>query len=695
MKGRTFLRALRRGGGLLLLGAAYLPIHRLLAAERAGPAGTATVSIADAGLGVLQAGTALALLAGLALAALVPLHRVERALSRAAAWIRAPGAAAWGAGVFVVTLALSLATSLGVHRGLPRLLDEMVQLLHARVLTSGALALPMPEPAAVVLVQNSLLTPAGWVSIYPPGHTVLLAAGLLGGAVWAVGPLLLSVTTLFSFLAMDSLLPSAPVTTRVASLSIAGSPFLLLLGSGYLSHGSAAAAAAIAFWAAIKAWQEGPAWAVFAGAAFGFMVTSRPWIGLALGGSLVAGTWLCAWWREGRSPAWLAARLALGALGSAPFALGLLAYGHRVFGSPTRLGYDVAFGPAHGLGLHPDPWGNVYGLREAIGYTAADLSTLGLRLLETPLSAVGVVGAFLMLAPRLSLPTRFLLVWALVPVGANALYWHHGQHMGPRMLFESGPAWLALAAISAVGLIRGGVDPGLPEGANRPRGRSLFRGTMFWTFLIGIVGGVSTLAPSRIGGEGWSADGLARSTIPEIPSADPGPTVIVVHGTWANRVASRLVASGMRRDSVETALRQNDLCRVHLYAEARARRAAPLPLLDLVPRPGMPPDLRAVETPWGVRVRLDGNELPPECLRELGSDRYGVIELAPLLWQLPFPGTSDDLILARDLGPDGNRVIAEAYPDARPLVLGMSRLGEPPRLLPYDEAMSDLWGGAP
>ena len=109
----------------------------------------------------------------------------------------------------------------------------------------------------------------------------------------------------------------------------------------------------------------------------------------------------------------------------------------------------------------------------------------------------------------------------------------------------------------------------------------------------------------------------------------------------------------------------------------------------------MPSDLEAAEMPWGVRVRFDGNELRPECLRELGSDRFGVVELAPLLWQFPFPGTSDDLILARDLGPVGNRAIAEAYPDARPLLLGMPRLGEPPRLLPYDEAMSNLWGGAP
>lgn len=694
MRPEQLLRGIRRGGGVLLLGASYLPIHRLLTAERAGPAGVATVSIADADLALVQTGTVVALLAGLVLATVIPSRYMRGSLANLAARIRAPSRRVWGGAVFTLALVLSLATARAVHQGLPRLLDEMVQLLHARVLASGALALPLPEPVAAFLVQNSVLTSAGWTSIYPPGHTVLLAAGFLVGAAWAVGPILLASTVLFTYLALDRLYPTETATVRIASLAVAASPFLLLLGSGYLSHGSAAAAAAVAFWAALRAWHGRSAWALLAGASFGLMVTSRPWMGLVLGGSLVAGTLACAWWRDGRSVGWLGWRMALAALGSLPFALAMFAYGTSVFGAPMRLGYDVAFGPAHGLGFHPDPWGNLYGLREALAYTAADLSTLGLHLFETPVSAVGIVGAFFLLSPGLSFQTRLLSVWALAPVAANALYWHHGQHMGPRMLLEAGPAWSALTVIAAAGLIRGGTDPGLPTGAPVAP-RSLLSATAFWTLAAALVTGLALLAPSRIGGESWSADGLARSTVPAFEAGGDTPTIVFVHGTWANRVASRLAAAGMRRDSVETAVRQNDLCRVQQYAEARARGVQPLPVLDLEPRPGTPVGLTALEMPWGVRVRLEGEDMPPECLRELRSDRRGVVELAPLLWQLPFPGTGGHVLLARDLGPEENRTLIEAHAGARVLLLGTPEPDARPELFPYGDAILELWGNPP
>ena len=81
------------------------------------------------------------------------------------------------------------------------------------------------------------------------------------------------------------------------------------------------------------------------------------------------GLWVAAWGGKDATERWLGRRLGGAAVGGAPFALALAAYNRALFGAPSRFGYEAAFGPAHGLGFHRDPWGNLYGLREAVAYT--------------------------------------------------------------------------------------------------------------------------------------------------------------------------------------------------------------------------------------------------------------------------------------------------------------------------------------
>ena len=88
---------------------------------------------------------------------------------------------------YVGTLAMlatcaSAAIAVAVFQRNPHNPDEMAQLLHARALGTGALALPVPDVPAAFLIMQTWVTDAGWVSQYPPGHTVLLAAGLLARA---------------------------------------------------------------------------------------------------------------------------------------------------------------------------------------------------------------------------------------------------------------------------------------------------------------------------------------------------------------------------------------------------------------------------------------------------------------------------------------------------------------------------------
>ena len=277
----------------------------------------------------------------------------------------------------------------------------MVQLLQARSWAAGALGAPLSDQTASRLVQNGVLASPGWVSVYPPGHTALLALGFGLGVPWLVGPALTAATTL----AARRLLSARPGAALAGGVLVAFSPFVVLLGGGYLSHASAAAAAALALYAALLARDGRAGWAAAAGLATGVLVAIRPWTGVVLGLVLTEGVWAAAAARRAPAPFWKAAVrwfgkwVALWPLGGLPVAAAFALYHRTVFGHPLRLGYAAAFGPAHGLGFHPDPWGNRYGTLEALAYSGFDLMALGTHLLETPVSVVGLVGVWLVLAP--------------------------------------------------------------------------------------------------------------------------------------------------------------------------------------------------------------------------------------------------------------------------------------------------------
>jgi hypothetical protein len=547
----------------------------------------------------------------------------------------------------------------------------MAQLLHARALAGGRLTIPLPGDASAWTIQNGLATPGGWASIYPPLHTMLLALGLRLGAPWIVGPVSVGVATWASTLAFEQLL--GPRVGRVAGLALALSPFWVLLGATYLSHTSTAAALALVLWTALRAREGGVGWAIAAGAATGAAVTSRPWVGLTCSVTLLA----VLWWSERRR---IASRVTALCAGGLPFALLLFWWNRSLFGSPLTLGYSAAFGPSHGLGFHVDPWGNMYGGREGLAYTSADLLQLGTHLFETPLPAVALVGAALLVGVRRS-GDRPFLAWAAAAIGANALYWHHGIHLGPRMLYESVPAWVALSVMAAMGLVTADVVP--------PRLRSL----VGWAVTISVLG-APLLTSTVVGSASLPTRGSAAGELPE-PGTE-GPTIVFAHGSWSSRVVARLSAAGMRRDSVETALRRNDLCSVDRYARWReAGASGSAPALDLDPLPGTPAGLVRVRLSTGNDAWADtGTPWDSECARQATADAPGTIELEALAWRAaPLPGR--ELVIARDMGPEINARVRDAMRDRRAFVYVAGDDTTPPALLAYDEGLRRLWGAAP
>lgn len=665
---------LRRLAGAGLLLAAYLPLHGLLHPGRTGPAGAATREAAETAWVLGLSGSVIALTFAWLLARIVPVgDQAPDRLGRLTARLTAPGATVFAVAVGTAVAVLAGLVALVVHGGRPTSVDEMAQLLHAAAVAGGRTALPLEGSPAAWVVQNGIVTETGWASIYPPLHTLLLSLGMTTGAVWATGPLLAGVATgCFTRAAEDIL---GPVPGRLAGLLLAASPFWLLLAGSQSSHVAAAAGLSLVLLAGLRAREGGTGWALGTGAAIGFAVTARPWIGLVSSVALL----VALWWDELRTRPVLGRGAAVVA-GGAPFAALLLWWNDTLFGSPWRLGYSAAFGPAHGLGFHTDPWGNRYGVVEAVAYTGADLLQLGVRLFESPLPALALVGGALLVRP-LGRGAVVFGAWAGAGLVAALLYWHHGIQFGPRMLYETVPAWSALYALAATSLL--GVGPDVSAPAPRATSRRFAR----WTVLVAVVGGLA-LTPSRIRSVAARPDG------PPTPEPPRTPAVVFVHGSWASRISARLVGSGMRRDSVETALRRNDVCAVDGYARWRAdpERRGSAPPLDFEPLPGTPEHLEIRLLSEGNAARMDPTEaFGPVCAREARADRFGILDLEPLAWRLP-PLEGRPVRVARDLGPGGNLPVLDTV-EGTPFLL-VHRDDAGPLLMGYAEGMELLWGGA-
>jgi hypothetical protein len=216
---------------------------------------------------------------------------------------------------------------------------------------------------------------------------------------------------------------------------------------------------------------------------------------------------------------------------------------------------------------------------------------------------------------------------------------------------------------------------------------------------IVVVAGTGTLllAPGALASARRSPETVALSTRP-LPPGD-APALVFVHGSWASRVVARLSAAGMRRDSVETALRRNDICAVDRYArwrtaDASARDPSPPPV-DLEALPGTPERLQRSLLSSGNPVWMEaGATVDEACTRDARADRNGALDLEPLLWQLP-PLPGRDVVVARDMGPEINARALESLPSRRAFVhVSSPGRGEAPRLMEYDEGMELLWGAA-
>jgi hypothetical protein len=344
---------------------------------------------------------------------------------------------------FVTSLALHLAVgwaAFGFRASIP---DSLDQLFQARLFLSGRLTAPAPpEPDAFRFLYMAI-DRGRWYSQYPPGHPVLLAAGLVLHATPLVVPLLGSLGVLVLYaLAREA---SGEAAGRLAALLGTLSAFWNLMCGELLSHVPTALFLMLFVWLFLRARHRGSAVAgLLSGLAWGWAANVRPLTAAALAAAVLG-------WNLVARGAPARRRLAAMLLVAPGAVLGLgvlLWYNQATNGHPLVFGYQVTQGPLHRLGFGVRRMNDeVIDFTPLIGaeHTAWHLGGLGLFGLGSPVPLW--VLAFLPFLRRRRTPAERLFLWlALVTPAVHFFYPFTDTILGPRLVFESLPFLLALAA---------------------------------------------------------------------------------------------------------------------------------------------------------------------------------------------------------------------------------------------------------
>lgn len=194
--------------------------------------------------------------------------------------------------VLLVAAACVFVTALisqGIFERIPHVEDEAAYWFQARVFAQGRLAAPTP-PHPLAFWSPFVIDRDGLrFGKYPPGFPLLLSAGMLAGAPWAVNALLGALTlVLLADLGRRLFTPTAGLLTAVLGLSC---PALLVAAGGLLSHAAAMCLTTLFLWAFSRVreacrdqeYRRARRWAGVAGAGLGYLFITRPYDAVAVG----------------------------------------------------------------------------------------------------------------------------------------------------------------------------------------------------------------------------------------------------------------------------------------------------------------------------------------------------------------------------------------------------------------------------
>jgi len=567
--------------------------------------------------------------------------------------------------LLVVPALLYTRVTWGVFDGLPLHIDGMTQALQAHIFAEGRLSVPVANDPR--FFSSSLMVEhAGRAfSQFPPGFSGLLALGIVFGVPWLIPPLCgaLAVFALYRLLRANG---EAGRTAFFAAGVFALGPWFAVNAAAWMSHVPAVTFILLGSAAMVAAMEgEPPSWILGAlgGAALGFAVMIRPLEGVSFG--LPATVWVVARaWRE--KPVRRA--LAGFAGGGALLAVLLMAYNQIQHGSPTLFGFELQWGPEHGLGFHEAPWGPPHtfmrGLQLMNGYL------LGLELLyfDAPAPSLLLAFAALLMVRRLDGLDRYLLAGGTLVMLGYLAFWGEGHDLGPRYL-------IPLAPVVAIWTVRFGSI--LADRAGREPLRRWGQAMVVLLLVSGWIFGTPTrwFVYSR-------TDPLRRVDARVLTTPRARDAVVFVPSPWSIQVQARLRATGMPRQQAEWFYYRVGLCKLDVaLAQLEDRHVTDPDSVVAALRP------LAADSASMVIDRLAGTPGDPytglgedhqaaralcELRQSLEKDQGGYM-LLPFAAQLGPTWTGAGAIVAHDLQEEDRRLI-DAHPDRAVYFLKAVRL---------------------
>ena len=545
--------------------------------------------------------------------------------------------------LFLACLLVYSMVAVFVFSGRPLLIDEIVQVMQARIYAAGRLWLPLEAHREFFSGLHIVDIADKVYSQFPPGGPALLALGELAGATWLVGPFCGAISVvLFSAIIRLTDPEASLLFYRGTALLFAVAPFGAFMFGSHMNHVTALMFILAATWGLAKgesSRKHNNFYGFVVGLGLGAAATIRPLDALAF--ALPACVWLMA--RVRRDWTQLGALLASGAGIALPFAA-MMWVNARTTGSPLLFGYEVLWGKAHGLGFHTAPWGAAHTPARGLELLSLYATRLQTYLFETPFPALLPAIAALSLSSRLRTIDRYLLASAALLGAFYFAYWHDGFFLGPRFVFP----WLPVLVLWTARL------PGLL--------RARFGRGHVWTAVNAalITGGVlsATISiPVRIAQYRQGLTSMRVNYAHEARQAGVHDALVFVRESWGAQIITGLWAHGVTRSAAAALYHDVDACvldqalreleRYHIDGAAAERRLAPLRRDSAWVR-------SSPLSPDSTEKILPGTKYDGVCVARINEDRAGYALLAPVLLE-----RESGNVYARDLHARDSLLLAE------------------------------------
>ena len=534
----------------------------------------------------------------------------------------------------------------------PLLIDEVVQRMQAAIFADGRLWLPAPAQPELTTIQHVVVAGGRTYGHFPPGHSALLAIGLLVGAAWLVVPVCGALAVaLFARILVHA--EPRPAARALAVALFAFAPFVMFMNGSQMNHVTVTTftlLGALGLVAAMSSDRPRPRVAFVGGLGFGIAASMRPADALMF--AAPAAVWLLA--RALREPRRWTDALAMGAGVALPVAA-MMWVNANTTGHPLQFGYTVLWGPGHGIGFHKAPWGQSH--TPAHGVELLNLYYLGFQenFFESPLPSLVPVIVGLLLARRLGAADRYLLVSAGLLTVLYWAYWGEGFFLGPRFFYPLAPV-VALWAARAPFSVRERLGDGMVSRA------------FAWSLVAAALVAVGYGIPARwarysrgFQAERWDITSRARE-------AGVSNAIVIVRDGWDAQLQARLWALDVPHPETELIHSHVDACRLELAVTSLERsgmrgaaaKKALWPLLVDSSR------VRGAFVATSAQVYMDTaavGSYPPRCAERLANTRAGITPFTPAV----LAHGRDGNLYARDLR-ERTLPLLEANP-ARPVWL--------------------------